>query len=129
MTPDLSAIDWTALMKSPLVMFLPVTFGVALFVWLVTEASSFFVPAKFRPAVAMALGPFLGWACVRLEVLDFGAGPLAWGRGLLFGLMAGSIAVVFHPLIKNRWPFSLLTTRTPSTHVPPAPPTPGGGTP
>ena len=87
MTPDLSAIDWTPLMKSPLVGGVPWAVGIALLTWLLTEASSYFVAPKWRPAVALLLGPFFGWLTAAAEVLDFGAGPASWLRALLYGIV------------------------------------------
>lgn len=124
MTPETMSFDWTALLKSPLFLVAPLAVGVALFDWLVTEAASFFVPSKYRPVVAIGLGPFLGWATQATELLDFGGGPSSWARALLFGLLGGALAVLGHDQIKGRWPFSLLSTRTPSAT--PAPP--AGGT-
>jgi len=114
MTPDLSAIDWTPLMKSPLVGGVPWAVGIALLTWLLTEASSYFVAPKWRPAVALLLGPFFGWLTAAAEVLDFGAGPASWLRALLYGIVGGALAVTAHDHIKDRFPFRLLTTRTPS---------------
>jgi len=109
------AIDWTGLVKSPLVLLIPVTIGVTLIVWVVTEAASFFTPAKFRPVVAMVLGPLAGWAVNRLELLDFGWGPDGWGRAVFFGLVGGALAVLGHDKIKSIPPFSWLARVTPST--------------
>jgi len=124
--PEDLKLDWAPVLKSPFVLFLPVTIVVAFLTWALTEASSFFVAPKFRPAVALLAGPALGWAVNRTEILDFGWGPLGWGRALLFGLFAGIGAVIAHDYIKSRWPFSLLTTRTPSAPPAPAAPPTGG---
>ena len=129
MLPDMPDLDWAPVLKSPLVMFLPVTIVVAHLTWGLTEVSSFWVPPKFRPAVALLAGPAFGWAVNRTEILDFGWGPLGWGRALLFGLFAGIGAVLAHDHIKDRWPYKTLTVRTPSTPVPPVPPTQDGGAP
>jgi hypothetical protein len=122
--PEVS-VDWTALVKSPLVMLIPVTVGVTLIVWVVTEAASFFVPSKWRPMVAMWLGPHVGWAVNRLELLDFGWGPAGWGRAVFFGLVGGALAVLGHDRIKKTPPFSWLAQVTP----PATPAQPGGGQP
>lgn len=119
--PEVS-IDWTALIHSPLVMLIPVTVGIATIVWLVTEAAGF-IPAltsKWRPVLAMCLGPLAGWAVNRLELLDCGWGPSGWGRAVFLGLVGGALAVLGHDKIKDVPPFSWLTTRTPSTPAPPA---------
>lgn len=107
-------IDWTALLKSPLVLFVPVTLGAAALVWILTEAASFFVPPKFRAPLAMTLGPAVGWAVNRLELLDFGWGPAGWGRAVFFGLLAGAVAVLGHDRFKAIPPLSWLAARTPS---------------
>jgi len=114
-------IDWTALLKSPLVLLVPVTVGVTLIVWLVTEAASFFVPSKHRPSVAMALGPFVGLMTQATALLDFGAGPNSWLRAGLLGLLGGTVAVLGHDWIKSMPPFKWLARVTPSaTPAPPA---------
>jgi hypothetical protein len=120
--PDFT-LDWSTVMKSPLVLFLPTLLVVAGLTWALTEALSFRVPSKYRPSTALMLGPALGWSVNRLELLDFGWGPNGWGRALFFGLFAGVVAVLAHDKIKDRWPFSILTTRTPGA-TPAAPPVP-----
>lgn len=116
-------IDWTALMKSPFVLLIPVTVGIALIVWVVTEASSYFTPSKFRPVVAMLLGPFAGWAVNRLELLDCGWGPEGWGRAVFLGAVGGALAVLGHDKIKSMPPFSWLARVTPGAE----PAAPAGG--
>jgi hypothetical protein len=125
MPPELSGIDWTALLKSPLAGGIPLAVGVGLLVWVITEASSFFVPTKWRPLVALMLGPFFGWLTAAAEVLDFGDGPASWLRALLYGIVGGALAVLAHDHIKDRFPFNLLTRVTPGA-VPPAGPAGGG---
>jgi len=116
-------------MKSPLVLGIPLVIAIAGLTWLLTELLSFYVPAKWRPATALLLGPCFGWLTQAAELLDFGAGPGSWLRAFLFGLLGATFAVLAHDHIKGLPVFRWLTTRTPSTQVPPAPPTPGGGTP
>lgn len=124
-------VDWSALLKSPLVLLIPVTVGVTLIVWVVTEAASFFTPSKYRPVVAMCLGPFAGWAVNRLELLDFGWGPAGWGRAVFFGAVGGALAVLAHDKIKVTPPFSWLAAKTPGAtplagEREPTPPARGG---
>lgn len=107
-------IDWTALLKSPLVLLVPVIVGCSLVVWTVTEAASFYVPPKWRAPFAMALGPLTGWSVNRLELLDCGWGPAGWGRAVFVGCVAGALAVLGHDKIKATAPFSWLAAKTPS---------------
>ena len=113
--------DLAPLLETPLVKGAYLALGIAVLVWLVTEAASFFIPAKWRPVLPLVLGPFLGWATQAAALLDFGAGPGSWGRALIFGLAGGAFAVVGHPLMKRIPPFSWLARATPS-----ADPTGGG---
>lgn len=106
-------VDVTPLLQTPLVKGAYLAVGIGFLVWLVTEAASFIVPAKWRPAVPLVLGPFLGWATQASVLLDFGAGPGSWGRALIFGLAGGALAIVGHPLMKKIPPFSYLTKVTP----------------
>jgi hypothetical protein len=106
--------DLAPLLQSPLVKGAYLAFGIALLVWLVTEAASFILPPKWRTALPLVLGPFLGWATQAAALLDFGAGPGSWGRALIFGLVGGAFAIVGHPLMKLIPPFSWLTKVTPS---------------
>ena len=108
------SVDWTPLLKSPLALLLPVMAGIAAASWIVTEAASFFVPTKWRPALAMILGIALGYATNRATLLDYGAGPDGWLRALIVGLLGGALAVLLHPHIKDRFPFKMLTRVTPS---------------
>lgn len=117
-------IDWSGLLKSPLVMFIPATAGAMFLVWIVTEAASFRLPKKYLPTLALTLGPVVGWAVNRLELLDFGWGANGWGRSVFFGVFAGALAVLAHDRIKRMPPFSWLAERTPTA----APTTGGSGT-
>ena len=117
-TPDVAP-----LLQTPLVKGAYLALGIAALVWLITEALSFVVPAKYRPLPPLLLGPFLGWACQAAVLLDFGAGPGSWGRALIFGTVGGALALVAHPVIRDRWPFSALTKRTPGQSAPAS----GGG--
>jgi hypothetical protein len=118
--PDVS-LDWSTALKSPLILFLPVTILTAILTWMGTEISSFWVPSKYRPAVALLGGPFLGWAVNRTEILDFGWGPNGWGRALVFGLFAGFIAVLGHNRIKSLPIFRNIAAMTPSAAPEPPP--------
>lgn len=113
-------LDWSSLLKSPLVLLVPVTVGASLLVWLITEALSFILPKKWLPGIAIAFGPVTGWAVNRLELLDFGWGPDGWGRSVFFGFFAGILAVLGHDWIKTVPPFRWLAQRTPGTPEAPA---------
>jgi hypothetical protein len=118
--PDLP-LDWSTALKSPLVIGVPLAVALAALTWLLTEASSFFVPAKYRPAVAIALGPFFGLVTQAAGRLDFGTGPQAWINALLYGLVGGAVAVLGHDKFKSIPPFSWLARVTPGA-TPATPP-------
>lgn len=119
-------IDWTSVLKSPLVLFLPVTLAATALTWVASEAFTFVVPVKYRPGLPLLFGPAIGYCVNRLELLDFGSGPDGWGRAAFFGFFAGVLALLGHDRAKEIWPLKLLARVTPSSPVPPAPPAGGG---